>query len=132
LKIIIFFAFLWLASSVAWAQNNLVSDTAAPVFVETLPVFEGGDQLFYRFLVTELIYPQEAIEREIQGKVYITFEVDTLGHISNLSVVRSVHPLLDEEALRVMRKTDGKWKPATMNALPISSKMTVPVVFSLR
>ena len=116
------------------AQNVVVPDTAAPVFAEpeTMAVFEGGENMFYRFLNVELKYPEEAVEREIQGKVFISFEVDTSGHLMNMSVIRSVHPLLDDEAMRVMRKTNGKWKPATINGLPVSSKMTVPVVFSLR
>jgi TonB family protein len=116
------------------AQNVVVPDTAAPVFVEpeTMAVFEGGENMFYRFLNVELVYPAEAVEREIQGKVFIGFEVDESGHLRNMSVIRSVHPLLDDEAMRVLRKTDGKWKPATIHGAPVSSKMTVPVVFSLR
>ena len=132
MKTAVLFIFFLLYSYNSEAQNNVIADTASPAFVETLPIFEGGDQMFYRFLITELVYPQEAVEREIQGKVFIAFEVDTLGHLLNMSVIRSVHPLLDEEAMRVIRKSDGKWKPATINGIPISSKMTVPVVFSLR
>ena len=57
-----------------------------------------------------LVYPQEAKEKGIEGKVYIGFVVEIDGSLTNFTIVKSAHPLLDEEALRVV-KLMPKWIP---------------------
>ena len=60
----------------------------------------------------------------------ISFFVEPDGSLSDIEVVRKVDPLLDEEALRVV-KAMPKWIPAKQNNTPIRAKMTMPIEFRL-
>ena len=68
------------------------------------PEFPGGETAFIRFLQENMRYPQEAREKGIEGKVIVKFAVDDeTGEILNPRVIRSVHPALDAEALRLVK-----------------------------
>ena len=77
-----------------------------------------------------LRYPDYAVERGIQGRVMVDFIVEKDGEISNVEVSKSVHPQLDEEAVRVI-KVSPKWKAATLGGTPVRVKISVPVEFRL-
>ena len=78
-----------------------------------------------------LRYPQEAIDLGIQGRVVVDFVVERDGTVTDAQVTKSVHYLLDAEALRVIM-VSPKWKPATINGKPVRVKISVPVEFKLR
>jgi TonB family protein len=78
-----------------------------------------------------LRYPQDAIALGIQGRVVVDFIVEKDGSVSNVQVTKSVHHLLDDEALRVI-KVSPKWKPATVRGEPVRVKISVPVEFKLK
>lgn len=78
-----------------------------------------------------LRYPQEAIDLGIQGRVVVDFVVERDGTVTDAQVTKSVHHLLDAEALRVIM-VSPKWKPATINGKPVRVKISVPVEFKLR
>ena len=78
-----------------------------------------------------LRYPQEAIDLGIQGRVVVDFVVERDGTVTDAQVTKSVHYLLDSEALRVIM-VSPKWKPATINGKPVRVKISVPVEFKLR
>lgn len=69
---------------------------------EAMPQFPGGDAALMKFLAGNIKYPTEAAKAKIQGRVVIQFVVNEKGEITNPSVVQSVNPQLDEEALRVV------------------------------
>ena len=50
----------------------------------------------------------------ISGKVIISFRVNKNGAISSVQVYEGVHPLLDKEALRVVRLI-GNWTPGMID-----------------
>ena len=60
----------------------------------------------------------------------LSFVVETDGSITDPQVVRGVHPLLDEEALRVA-KLMPKWEPGYQNGIPVRVKYNIPVTFKL-
>ena len=69
-----------------------------------VPEFPGGREAQMRFLADNMRYPQEAREKGIEGKVIVKFSVaDDTGEILNPRVIRSVHPALDAEALRLVK-----------------------------
>ena len=55
-------------------------------------------------------YPAKAVEDDAQGRVLVGFIVNRDGSVDDVKVVKSVHPALDEEAVRVV-KAMPKWKP---------------------
>lgn len=78
-----------------------------------------------------LRYPHQAISLGIQGRVVVDFIVEKDGSVKDVQVTKSVHHLLDEEALRVV-KASPKWKAATLAGQPVRVKISVPVEFKLR
>jgi protein TonB len=98
--------------------------------VEQNPSFPGGDKALMEWLHKNLKYPQSAQENNIQGRVLVTFIVNKDGAIVEPEVVKSVHPQLDREALRVI-STMPNWKPGSQRGKPVRVKYTVPVNFRL-
>lgn len=97
-------------------------------FVEANPI--GGKAAFQMFLATNLEYPQDAIEKNITGKVYLTFIVQADGTLTHVKVERGLCPSLDKEAKRLLRYS-GKWAAATLNEEPVPTKMRAPIHFNL-
>jgi len=116
---------------------------AQDITVETPAIFPGCEQIasneelptcfnqkINQFINENIRYPLEAVESEIQGKVYVQFVIDANGDVSKIEVVRGVHETLDDEAKRVISLLP-KCKPATRNGNPISQYFRVPVNFVL-
>jgi len=100
------------------------------VIVEILPEYPGGDEARIRFLQENLVYPKFAREAQLEGKVYIGFVVEPDGRLTNFSVVRSVAPILDEEAMRVV-KMMPKWNPGKQRGRAVRVQFQVPITFTL-
>ena len=98
-------------------------------FLEMPPEFEGGDHGLLNFIAQELRYPIQPLESGIQGKVVVSFVVAEDGKIKDVAVVQGVHPLLDFEAVRVVKRTEGKWKPGIKNGKPADVYYVVPMNF---
>ena len=98
--------------------------------VEQLPEFPGGASEFMKWLTKNLRYPPQAQQKNIQGKVVAQFIVNKDGSISHLEILKSVHPLLDREALRVLGMMPP-WKAGLQNDKPCRTQVCIPIVFKL-
>ena len=98
--------------------------------VEEQPMFPGGMQEMMKFLQQNIKYPKEAQEQGKQGRVIVQFVVNKDGSITGDSVVRSVDPLLDAEALRVVRSMPN-WTPGKQRGKEVRVRFTLPVSFRL-
>lgn len=105
-------------------------DPEIKLMVEELPEYPGGMVEFVKWLTANLRYPTSAISSKIQGKVMISFVVETDGSISSLKVEEPVHKLLDGEALRVARMMPN-WKPAKDKGKICRCKVAIPIVFEI-
>ena len=94
------------------------------------PTFPGGMPALSQFLSDNIQYPAEAEKKKIEGRVLVSFIVDKDGAISEARVAHSTHPLLDREALRVIRLMPA-WNPAMENGKPVKVKYHLPVNFKL-
>jgi Ca-activated chloride channel family protein len=99
------------------------------ILVESMPEFTGGQKALDAFLVSNLRYPQSAKEMCIMGKVYVSFLIDKAGNVTNVKVLRGIGCGCDEEAVRVIKLTSGKWKPGKQNGKPVKVTMTIPIQF---
>lgn len=99
--------------------------------VEQMPSFRGGQQKLMEYLAANIRYPEELGESCIQGRVIVTFVVEKDGSISNVKVAKSVDPLLDKEAVRVVSSMP-KWIPGKQNGVTYRVKYTLPVTFRLK
>jgi len=98
--------------------------------VEEQPVFPGGDEARIKFLQSNIKYPEEAKELGIQGKVYITFVVETDGSLTDIKVLRGIGGGCDEETIRVIKKMP-KWIPGKQRGIPVRVQFNLPVNFNL-
>lgn len=97
---------------------------------EKKPEFPGGLKALGKYLSNHLKYPTLARENGIEGKVFVKFVVNSKGKVDRVSVLRGTHPLLDDEAVRVV-KIMPDWKPAMNQNKCVSVWYTVPISFNL-
>ncbi|WP_289056240.1 energy transducer TonB [Carboxylicivirga marina] len=105
---------------------------SGPTFfiVDKMPEYPGGEEGFVSDIQAALVYPKEAIKKKIQGIVYVEFVVNTKGELVEPKIKQSVHPLIDNEALRIV-KTTKKWIPGKSYGRLAKVRYSVPVVFKL-
>ena len=101
------------------------------VVVEEMPTFPGGDKELMKFINSKIKYPESAKENTIQGKVILRFAVLATGKVGNISVLKSVDPVLDKEAMRVVGLLPD-WTPGKQGGKPVNVWYSVPVTFQLR
>lgn len=104
-------------------------DTTYFPFYE-FPEFNGGENQRIRYLVDNIKYPRKARRMNISGMVYLTFLVRVDGEVTDVEVLRGVHPLLDEEAIRVVKKMPP-WKPGKQDGKPMNTRFNMPIKFTL-
>ena len=100
------------------------------VKVQKKAEFPGGREALREYLRGTLIYPSQAAEAGIQGTVMVQFIVRRDGSLDNVEVLRSVDPILDAEAVRVV-KSMPNWTPAQLNGRDVSSIFRLPFLFKL-
>lgn len=126
-------------NEVAWSAPGDTL-TAAPIevapddkvfdVVEKMPSFPGGQQGLIQFLQQNMKYPEEAQKKGIEGRVMAQFVVDASGKVRDVEIARSVDPLLDAEALRVIQLMPD-WEPGMQKGHKVNVKYTVPISFRL-
>lgn len=99
--------------------------------VEDMPDFPGGQNALRNFIAVTIRYPIEAQEKGIQGKVLVQYIIEPDGSISNVKIAKGVHPILDAEAIRVVKHMP-KWIPGRLKDKPVRVSYTVPVNFVLQ
>ena len=131
-KLLFVLSVLWVASLTSNAQDDKKVNEQDHVFVdyEENAQFPGGEQECYKFLAANVKYPAECIEKGIQGRVIVSFIIETDGTIDEIKTMRSPDPLLTKEAERVVALMP-KWKPFMQNGKPVRSRFTLPVMFRL-
>lgn len=94
------------------------------------PEYPGGENERKAFIKNNVNYPTEALEDDIEGSVIISFIVQEDGSYSSFRVIKSPHPILSQEALRVAQMMP-KWKPGLLDGEPAKMLMNMPVKFRI-
>ena len=94
------------------------------------PMFTGGTAAMHKFITSTLNYPKEAIEKNIEGLVVYTFVVEKDGTLSNFNLIHRADPLLDAEALRIL-KAMPPWRPAKYKGEAVRAETYVPMYFKI-
>lgn len=100
------------------------------LFVDEQPVFKGGQNKLTVFIYNNLIYPEYSRDNCIQGTIQVSFKLNQEGKIYHSEVTKGLGIDLDQEALRIVRLTSGKWTMPANHDTSIS--MVLPVNFSLK
>lgn len=98
--------------------------------IEQMPQFPGGGGALMKFIEQEMVYPPAAVEQRLQGRVIVSFTIARDGRITNVKTLKSVHPLLDDEALRIVSKMP-RWLPGKQMGNAVDTKFTLPITFKL-
>ena len=126
---------------VMFAQSDGVNTTSNDTVVgdddyicvnyETWPEFPGGQQELLKYIQENLIYPKQALKKQIQGRSICQFIVEKDGSISHIQVVRSSgNKSLDRAAIRVI-KTMPKWTPGRLQGKIVRTHYVIPVNFRI-
>jgi TonB family protein len=99
--------------------------------VKTMPEFKGGYDALVQFMVSNIKYPEEAKKKGTTGTVFVSFIVNKFGKITNPKILKSADPLLDAEAIRVV-KAMPDWHPGKDdNGEAVNVAFTLPINFSI-
>ena len=98
--------------------------------VEENPQFPDGDEARMVFLQKNIKYPKSARKKGVQGVVYVTFIVEKDGSLSNIKILRGIHPDCDNEVIRVV-KLFPKWIPGKQKGKTVRVQFNMPVKFML-
>ncbi|WP_338812257.1 energy transducer TonB [Bernardetia sp. Wsw4-3y2] len=98
--------------------------------VEQSPTYEGGMNEFYKYISENLVYPPNAKEKRITGRVFVQFVVDKDGSIIDAKVVKGADPELDAEALRVIQNSP-KWIAGKQRGKNVKVRLNIPIIFNL-
>jgi TonB family protein len=101
------------------------------LIVEEMPAYPGGDKAMMEFIYNNIVYPLEAKEKNIQGRVVLRFVVKYNGKVGDVQVIKGVDPLLNTEARRVIENLP-EWKPGKQGGKPVNVWYSVPVTFQLK
>ncbi|OFX27519.1 MAG: hypothetical protein A2041_03745 [Bacteroidetes bacterium GWA2_31_9b] len=104
--------------------------------VEQMPLFNGAksqeesNKKFQKFITENTTYPQEAKDKKISGRVFVSYVVSENGYIKDAKIARGVHPSLDQEALRIIYASP-KWEPGKQRGKNVNVSFTIPIEFKL-
>jgi TonB family protein len=123
--------------SYATGQNSTASQTGDEsgitpyIAVEEMPTYPGGNVALLKYIGKNIHYPAAAQRNGIQGKVIIKCCITPQGGISQLSVLKSADPDLDQEAMRVV-KTITTFIPGKKGGVAVPVWFLIPITFSLK
>jgi TonB family protein len=121
--------------SINFALRNfeIYSENKEKIIVEQPAIPLVTDSEMYRYISRYIQYPEKARKSLIEGTVKIGIQIDNLGNIKNYEVIQKINPLLDEEALKVIKSfpSDWKWLPSMNDGNKITSYYVIPIKFKL-
>jgi protein TonB len=112
--------------------EEVVVDNSNEIFtvVEQNPEFEGGYAAMVNFIKTNMKYPAAARRMEIEGTVHVSLLVSKSGEISEVKVLKGIHPDCDKEAVRVVSMMP-RWKAGKQNGRPVHVRFILPLKFRM-
>lgn len=98
---------------------------------ETDPEFPGGYEALHKFIQDNLHYPKKALQKRIEGRVYVTFVVERDGTITNPRILRDIGGGCGAEAIRLVKKMP-KWLPGRqLDTVVVRVQYNLPIEFKL-
>ncbi|QIA08215.1 energy transducer TonB [Draconibacterium halophilum] len=131
LRLLFVFVFLGFLSLNALAQDDENKNDNVFFIVEDMPEYPDGEEALRNDIAALVKYPAKAKENGIQGKVYVSFNVNEKGEIEDAVIARGVDPSLDKEALRVVNELEKTWKPGKQRGVAVKVRYTLPINFAL-
>ena len=119
------------ASTHSTSDPILYSDSLVYLVVEEMPVFSGGEKALLSFIANNIKYPEVALKNRIQGNVYVSFVIDTMGAVTKVKLFRGIGGGCDEEALRVIQMLPN-FSPGKQRGRKVNVYYNIYVKFNLK
>jgi TonB family protein len=118
--------------TVDWKENgeNDINNVFQCCNVDVEPKLKTGETIL-GFIAKNLVYPIDAKEEGIQGKVIVKFMIMEDGSTGRFELLKSVHPLLDNEALRTIKLTQNNWTPGEISNNQVKVEYTIPIDYKI-
>ena len=98
---------------------------------EVMPAYEGGNEAMMKFIQKKIRFPRSPQRQQISGTVFVRFIVNGDGSVSDVEVIKGVHPDYDKEAVRVISMLPS-WKGGRHNGMPVRVRMVLPIKFNVQ
>lgn len=113
------------------AQGDTTIFNGTMMVVEKMPSYYGGELQLMRDINTLAIYSDEAKDNKVEGRVYISFYIETDGTLSDISLLEGVNQSLDSIAISVFYNLNQKWRPGNQGSKPVRIQYRMPIIFNL-
>lgn len=107
------------------------NDTQQTTMTDRNPEFPGGMKRLSEYISSHLQYPTVSQENGVMGNVRVSYVIDEEGNVTDVEVMESIDPYLDEEAIRVISSMP-KWKPGIKDGKYVKMKTSTLVKFKLQ
>jgi len=107
------------------------NDTQQTTMTDRNPEFPGGMKELSEYISNHLQYPTVSQENGVMGNVRVSYVIDEEGNVTDVEVMESIDPYLDEEAVRVISSMP-KWKPGIKDGKYVKMKTSTLVKFKLQ
>lgn len=124
-KFLILFSFMLMLAGMIHAQNG----RNFAVTTQREPEYPGGNEALYTFFYNKMQYPAEALEKKLQGDVYVSFYVEADSSVSEVTALNDLGSGTKEEAIRLIKLC--KFAPGVQGGKPMRMNMMVPVLFRI-
>jgi protein TonB len=149
-------AFNCYSQSDSTSKNDSIEEVKTELFPTNMASFPGGEEAINRYIAEALKYPEEALENDVSGTVYISFVIDTLGNVTEVEIMKTklqrVKAILNSrgkqkgtEVVEVKGGTDyclgtcaaniisnmPKWEPATVGNRKVRMRLRIPIKYAL-
>lgn len=112
------------------SESKDALDEVPYVVVEEMPIFPGGDEALLKYIAENTKYPEASKNQKIEGRVIVRFCVTAKGAVTMISILKSVNPELDAEAVRVVQ-TLPTFKSGRQSGRDVPVWYMVPITFAL-
>ena len=120
-------------------DNQTAGGTSTPkeeevvdnALVEVQASYPGGEAALIAFISKTLVYPQIAVEQDLQGTVILRFRVNADGSVGDIIVKKSLSRECDQAAADVVKKLK-RFIPAKQQGHPVPVWFTLPIRFQLQ
>jgi len=112
------------------SADQVVEDEEVFQNVDKKPEFPGGQTALERFIKNHLRHPVSVREGDLNGRVVCEFVVNKDGSVSDIEVVRSNYPTMNDEVVRMLQEMP-RWEPGELNGESVRVRYTLPVQFHL-
>ena len=119
-----------MAYAVNISTTDIVEDEEVYLNVDKKPEFPGGQSALERYIKNNLRHPVSVRESNLQGRVVCEFVVNKDGSLSDIEIVRSNYPMMNDEVVRMLREMP-RWEPGVLNEEQVRVRYTLPVQFHL-